>query len=155
LGSIGLNFLDMLQGGEFSSGSDYIAGLVSTGYIEGDPTDEQLMNCLPQGGEESDEDYAERLAEFELTDGTYFNQWFPGCSIGMAQPLYGDDVEYADGTEATIEQQAHDLAVFLTWASEPHMEERKQTGVKVILFLLVFTGILIAVKRQTWAGVKH
>ncbi|MEQ8443636.1 MAG: cytochrome c1 [Alphaproteobacteria bacterium] len=154
LGSIGLNFLDMLQGGEFATGTDYIAGLIGSGYVDGAPTLEQKMNCLPQTAGESQEDYVARLEAFEIPDGTHFNQWFPGCSIGMAQPLYGDDVEYEDGTEATVEQMSHDVAVFLTWASEPYMEDRKQTGIKVVLFLLVFTGILIAVKRQTWAGVK-
>jgi len=43
----------------------------------------------------------------------------------------------------------------LTWAAEPEMEERKSTGIKVILFLLVFAGIMYAVKKKIWADVKH
>ena len=43
----------------------------------------------------------------------------------MAQPLWGDDVEYIDGTEATIEQQAKDVAAFLMWAAEPKLNARK------------------------------
>jgi ubiquinol-cytochrome c reductase cytochrome c1 subunit len=31
------------------------------------------------------------------------------------------------------------------------MEERKRMGIKVILFLLVLTGLLYAVKRKVWA----
>ena len=46
---------------------------------------------------------------------------------------------------------ATDIAAFLRWASEPQLEQRKTMGVKVILFLLVFTGILYAVKRKVWA----
>lgn len=153
LGNIGANFLDMLKGGEFSSGAAYVRALVGTGYVE-EPTAEDKMLCLPQGAAETAEEYEARIGEFEIPAGTYFNKWYPGCSIAMAQPLWGDDVEYADGTEASMEQQAHDLSVFLTWASEPTMEARKQTGVMVLLFLAVFTGILVAVKRETWKDVK-
>jgi ubiquinol-cytochrome c reductase cytochrome c1 subunit len=59
-------------------------------------------------------------------------------------------VEYDDGTEATVSQMAHDVTVFLHWAAEPHMEERKRTGIAVVLFLLVFTGLLYATKRKIW-----
>jgi ubiquinol-cytochrome c reductase cytochrome c1 subunit len=31
------------------------------------------------------------------------------------------------------------------------MEERKRMGIKVVLFLLVFTAVLFAVKRKVWA----
>lgn len=153
LGSIGLNFLDMLQGGEFASGASYVSALLGDGYVV-DPTVEDKMKCQPARAGESHEDYVARLEGWQPPPGTYFNKWFPGCAIGMPQPLYGEDVEYTDGTEATIEQQSHDVSVFLAWASEPSLEQRKQTGVKVLLFLAVFTGVLIAVKRQTWAGVK-
>ena len=39
-----------------------------------------------------------------------------------------------------------DVTQFLAWASEPHMEARKGMGIKVVLFLLVFSGILLAMK---------
>jgi ubiquinol-cytochrome c reductase cytochrome c1 subunit len=153
LGSIGANFLDMLSGGEFATGSSYVAALVGTGYVE-EPTVEDIELCQPQGAAETDEAYEERIANFEVPPGTYFNKWYPGCSIAMPSILFEDAVEYADGTPATMEQMAHDVSVFLTWASEPTMEARKQTGIMVMLFLAVFTGILIAVKRETWKDVK-
>jgi hypothetical protein len=34
------------------------------------------------------------------------------------------------------------------------MEDRKRTGVRVILFLLAMAGLMYAVKRQVWAD-KH
>ena len=43
------------------------------------------------------------------------------------------------------------VAAFLLWAAERHLVERKQTGVKVVLFLLVMTGLLYAAKRKVWA----
>ena len=81
----------------------------------------------------------------------YYNTYFPGHCYGMPQPLWGDDVEYADGTEASIEQQSADVAQFLHWVAEPKLEERKQTGLKVMLFLVIMTAITFAYKRKIWA----
>lgn len=97
--------------------------------------------------------YKQAPAGFKLGDGMNYNEYFPGHQIAMPQPLAGDDVQFADGTKATLQQEAHDVATFLTWASEPTMEERKRTGAKVILFLLVMTGFLYAAKRRVWADV--
>jgi ubiquinol-cytochrome c reductase cytochrome c1 subunit len=83
-----------------------------------------------------------------------YNTYFPGHRIAMAPPLADDKVQYADGTKATLDQEASDVVEFLAWASEPHMESRKKTGVRVILFLLVLAGFMYAVKRQVWAD-KH
>jgi ubiquinol-cytochrome c reductase cytochrome c1 subunit len=33
------------------------------------------------------------------------------------------------------------------------MEQRKRIGIKVVLFLLVFAGVLYAAKRKIWADV--
>ena len=80
-----------------------------------------------------------------------YNLYFPGHQIGMPQALTENAVTYADGTKATVEQEAHDIVTFLAWAAEPKMEERKQTGAKVMLFLLVMTGVLYGAKRRIWA----
>lgn len=87
----------------------------------------------------------------ELMEGMYYNDYYPGHQIAMAPPLYGDDVEFADGTEATVEQAAKDVTSFMSWAAYPKLEERKRMGVKVLLFLIVFTGMLYAVKRKIWS----
>ncbi|EWY41148.1 cytochrome C [Skermanella stibiiresistens SB22] len=86
-----------------------------------------------------------------VPDGMYYNKYFPGHLIGMPPILQDDSVTYADNTPATLAQSAHDVSTFLVWAAEPHLETRKQTGVKVILFLLVFAGMMYAVKRKVWA----
>lgn len=86
-------------------------------------------------------------------DGTYYNIYFPSLWIGMPQPLYEDSVTYADGTPATVDQMAADVAEFLTWAGEPTLEVRKQSGLKVMLFLIVLTALLYASKRKIWAAV--
>ena len=108
------------------SGADYIAALL-TGY--GD---------APEG--------------FELGDAQSYNAWFPGHRIAMPPPLWGDDVEYADGTEATIERQARDVTAFLAWAAEPSLERRKRLGLNVLLFTLAMTALFYAAKRKIWRG---
>lgn len=75
----------------------------------------------------------------------------PGGLIAMAQPLWEDGVEYQDGTPATIEQMAEDVSAFLMWTAEPMLEDRKRMGIKVIIFLVVLTALLYAIKRQVWA----
>jgi ubiquinol-cytochrome c reductase cytochrome c1 subunit len=96
----------------------------------------------------------EQIKEFSVTKDDYFNKYFPGHKIGMPPPLTDDRVTFTDGTKATIDQEASDVVQFLAWASEPHMEERKRTGVRVILFLLAMAGLMYAVKRQVWSD-KH
>ncbi|MGO8918069.1 MAG: cytochrome c1 [Stellaceae bacterium] len=86
-----------------------------------------------------------------MGDNMQYDESFPGHQIAMPPPLAGNDVPYADGTKPTLTQEAHDVATFLTWASEPTMEQRKFTGAKVLIFLLVMTGVLYGAKRQIWA----
>jgi len=84
----------------------------------------------------------------------YENTAFSGGYISMAQPLWGDDVEYADGTEATTEQQAEDVAAFLMWAAEPKMMARKQAGLTGVIFLTVLTVLLYLTNKRLWAPIK-
>jgi cytochrome c1 len=90
---------------------------------------------------------------FTVTKDKYYNPYFEGWNIGMPPPLQDNSVTYSDGTKATVEQEAHDVVTFLAWASEPKMEERKQMGFSVIIFLLVFAGVLFAAKKKLWADV--
>lgn len=89
-------------------------------------------------------------ADEKVANGLYYNPYFPGHQIAMPQPLMDNSVTFADGTSATIAQEAKDVTQFLTWASEPKMEVRKQTGLKVILFLVVFAFVMYRVKRRIW-----
>jgi ubiquinol-cytochrome c reductase cytochrome c1 subunit len=97
--------------------------------------------------------YGEAPAGMKMGDGMNYNKYFPGHQIAMPQPLQDGQVTYTDGTQATIAQEAHDVATFLTYMSDPAMEERKRTGVKVVLFLVLLTGVTYVVKRQVWADV--
>lgn len=87
----------------------------------------------------------------EARPGMYYNAYFPGHWIAMPPPLNEGVVEYSGEAEATVAQMAHDVAVFLTWTAEPKLEERKQMGLKVMLFLIVITALFFAAKRKIWA----
>ncbi len=90
-------------------------------------------------------------AGFKVTEGKYFNPYFEGWNIAMPPPLVDNAVSYSDGTKATIAQEAHDVATFLAWASDPKMEERKRMGFGVLIFLVVLSGVLFAAYRKVWA----
>ncbi|WP_312784329.1 cytochrome c1 [Brevundimonas sp.] len=79
----------------------------------------------------------------------------PGGFIAMPAPLRAGQVSYDDGTEATVDQMAKDVAAFIAWTSEPKATERKQMGFGVIIFLLLFAGITYASYRRIWKGVAH
>lgn len=85
-------------------------------------------------------------ADVKLGTGMYYNHAFKGGQIAMPPPL-------ADSAEAPLDQQARDIAAFLSWTSETKLEDRKRTGIKAILFLVIFTLIAYAVKRKVWATV--
>ncbi len=95
--------------------------------------------------------YEDPPADVELGDTQHYNPYFAGGAISMAPPLAEDIVEYPDGTSATVEQMAYDVTNFLTWTAEPRLEDRKQLGVKVIIFLVLFSILMYAVKRKVWA----
>jgi ubiquinol-cytochrome c reductase cytochrome c1 subunit len=99
--------------------------------------------------------YVDPPAGVTLMDGMHYNKYFPGNQIAMGAPLNPDQVDYADGTKATVEQMAHDVSTFLQWAAEPELEQRRALGVKIIIFLTILAGLTYAVKRKVWADVEH
>ena len=95
-------------------------------------------------------------SDWKLQDGMSFNRYYnpephSGFQIAMPQPLRDDQVQYTDGTKATLDQMAADVTTFLAWTSEPKLEDRKRTGVRVLIFLIVLAGVMLAVQRKIWA----
>jgi ubiquinol-cytochrome c reductase cytochrome c1 subunit len=84
----------------------------------------------------------------------YENHYFPGGWIRMPPPLQDNSVTYADGTKATLKQEAEDVAAFLTWAAEPKLEARKATGFKAVIFLGLLSVLLYLTNKRLWAGIK-
>jgi ubiquinol-cytochrome c reductase cytochrome b/c1 subunit len=70
----------------------------------------------------------------------------------MPPPLTDGRVEYTDGTPTTTAQLAHDVAAFLMWTAEPHLEARKRLGMQVMIFLIIFAGLLYFTKKKVWAN---
>ncbi|MDP5336214.1 MAG: cytochrome c1 [Paracoccaceae bacterium] len=85
----------------------------------------------------------------------YENTAFPGGWIGMAPPLYEDQLEYADGHSNSMEAVAEDVSAFLMWTAEPKMMARKQTGFIAVLFLSVLTVLLYLTNKRIWMPVKR
>ncbi|WP_434058485.1 cytochrome c1 [Coralliovum pocilloporae] len=110
--------------------------------------------------QESGPDYLHALLtgyneDKEAPEGQYYNEAFPGNFLSMAPPLSDELVEYTDGTPMTVEQYSRDVTAFLMWTAEPHLEARKRIGFQVLIFLIVFAGLLYASKRKLWSNVDH
>ena len=98
--------------------------------------------------------YTEAPEGVEVPPGQYYNEYYSGHLIAMAPPLSDGLVSYADeATPETVEQYSLDIAAFLQWTADPHMVERKATGFKVIIFLVVLAALMYLVKRRIWRDV--
>ena len=84
----------------------------------------------------------------------YENKAFPGGWIAMSPPLWGDDVEFADGHATDLHHLAEDVSAFLMWTAEPKLAARKQAGFVGVLFLTLLSVLLYYTNKSIWAGVK-
>jgi cytochrome c1 len=112
-------------------GPDYIYALIAEGYLK--------------DGEKP---------PIPVEDGLNYNKYMAGQKIAMGAPLVDDVVDYTDGSPKTRQQYAKDVTAFLMWAAEPKLEQRKQLGFNVMIFLVVFAGLLYLTKKKVWADVK-
>jgi ubiquinol-cytochrome c reductase cytochrome c1 subunit len=121
------------------------------------PPDLSLITKAREGG--ADYVYAiltgfkDPPAGMKMNPNMNYNEYFTGHQIAMPPPLNPDQVKFADETKASVPQMGHDVVSFLSWAAEPTLEERHRMGFKVILFLIVVTGLLYAAKRRIWSRI--
>jgi ubiquinol-cytochrome c reductase cytochrome c1 subunit len=116
---------DALPGFSYQEhGVDYIVGVL-TGYTD-----------APDG--------------VELPAGQYYDVYMPGHRIGMPPPLSDGAVTYDDGAPQTLDQYAKDVSAFLMWTAEPHLDARKEIGLRVVLFLIVLSTLVYFTKRKIW-----
>ena len=152
------------NGCEATSPSSFSAAIMdaarSRGYERGFPW--FILDMFTQYVEEGPDyihailnGYEDPPAGVTLPPGANYNKYFPGHSIAMPKPINDGQVEYTDGTPATVDQYGRDVAAFLEWASEPKLDERKRLGFQVFVFLIVFTGLLYFTKKKVWHAVKH
>ena len=110
-------------------------------------------------------------AGLEVTPGKYYNPYIHGDLgsfwsgdprnvpvggfVAMPPQLTPDRVVYTDGTKATPDQMARDVATFMMWAADPHMEARKSLGLQTMIYLLILALLVYIAYRQVWKDVKH
>ncbi len=88
--------------------------------------------------------------------GLHYNPYFANLNIAMPPPLTADgQVTYADGTPATRQQMAHDVAAFLAWAADPNLEGRKAGGLTALAFLIFATILAYLAYQNIWATAKR
>lgn len=158
-----------IASGYQEGGADYLVGLL-TGYGQppayvrddkghlkpaGSQSGPNVLRCVAVTHEKGKPDVCQKLSE-----GMHYNKAFPGHQIAMANPFEGHTdqeprVPYTDGTKATVEQYAKDLGAFLSWASDPSLNQRKQMGWLAIIYLVITSLLLYVAKRRVWAGVPH
>ncbi|MVA56127.1 cytochrome c1 [Agrobacterium vitis] len=119
---------------------------IFTQYQEGGP---DYIHALLTG-------YQDPPAGVTVAEGTHYNPYFAAASaLAMAPPLSEGQVTYDDGSPQTVDQYAKDVSAFLMWAAEPHLEERKRTGFMVMVFLLIFSGLVYLTKKSVYANKEH
>jgi len=143
-GPYGLGINQIIKG---MGGSEYIVAIL-TGFVE-------PPECAP-------EDF----------DGTYNSFFAPGgypesCVdeeghrmaagswMGMPQPLFGEDLDFADGSPNDIHSEAMDVAAFLMWTAEPKLTDRKKAATVWVLFLILLTVLLYLTNKKIWAHAKR
>ena len=89
-----------------------------------------------------------------MLPGLYYNPYFAGGAIGMPAPLMDEQVEFPDGTPATVSQMAKDVAVFLSWAAEPEHDDRKKAGFRWLVALSLAAVVAGWTKRFRWSILK-
>jgi ubiquinol-cytochrome c reductase cytochrome c1 subunit len=100
--------------------------------------------------------YKDAAPEGQKLEGSQsWNIYFPGNKILMPNPLSDGQVAYTDGTPGTVDNYAKDVAAFLMWAAEPQLDQRKKTGMQVVVVLAVLAGLLLASKRRLFSKVAH
>jgi cytochrome c1 len=96
--------------------------------------------------------YREPPADVKMAEFMNYNTVFPGHQTAMANPFLGGDglVKYDDGTPATVDNYARDVAAFLSWTADPMLQERKRMGLLVLFYLLITAVLLGFAKRRIW-----
>ena len=117
-----------------------------TQYQEGGP---DYIHALITG-------YTEAPAGVEVPEGGYYNPYFNAAAVLAMPPPFADgQVTYTDGSPGTVDQYARDVSAFLMWTAEPHLVERKRMGFQVVIFLVVFAGLMYLTKKKVWSTVAH
>jgi ubiquinol-cytochrome c reductase cytochrome c1 subunit len=122
------------------------AAMQSFGLV---PPDLSLMTKAREGGPSYV--YSYLLGYYNTPEGETKNHIFPETK--MPDPL-GISTATEPAQQEEIRKTAHDIVSFLTWAADPHEQERHRLGYYVIGYLVILTLLLYFVKNQIWARLK-
>ncbi len=98
--------------------------------------------------------YEDPPSGITLDEGVHYNKYMYGNKIKMSNPLSDGLIEYADGTNASIEQMSKDVTTFLMWTAEPHLEARHQMGFKAIVYLIILTVLVYFSMKKIWSRIE-
>jgi ubiquinol-cytochrome c reductase cytochrome c1 subunit len=113
------------------------------------PPDLSLMTKAREGG--ASYVYSYLLGYYNTPDGVTKNHIFPATK--MPDPL-GMSYTTDHAQREEIRKTAHDIVSFLSWAADPHEQERYRLGYYVIGYLVILTLLLYFVKKQIWSRLK-
>jgi len=129
-------------------GAEYITALMA-GYeeepecaLEGEPMDGYYNVAFEYGG--FPESCIDEKGKHKV----------PGSWISMPQPIYGEDIEFADGHANDVQHMSEDVAAFLMWAAEPKLNARKEAGLTGVIFLAILSVLLYLTNKRIWAPHK-
>ena len=58
------------------------------------------------------------------------------------------------GSASVLVAPPPDVAAFLMWAAEPHLDARKRTGLQVLIFLVILSVLLYFTKKKIWHEIE-
>ena len=113
------------------------------------PPDLSLMTKAREGG--ASYVYSYLLGYYSSPDGVTGNHIYPATKMpdilgisGVTEPAAREE----------LQKKAHDIVSFLSWAADPHEQERHRLGYYVIGYLVLMTLLLYFVKNQVWSRLK-
>jgi len=113
------------------------------------PPDLSLMTKAREGG--ASYVYSYLLGYYSSPDGVTGNHIYPATKMpdilgisGVTEPAAREE----------LQKKAHDIVSFLSWAADPHEQERHRLGYYVIGYLVLMTLLLYFVKNQVWSKLK-
>jgi ubiquinol-cytochrome c reductase cytochrome c1 subunit len=114
------------------------------------------VHSLLTGYQDQPAELLKKFPDAKTPGGLHYNPYFANLNLAMPPPLTSEgQVSYGDGTKATVDQMSTDVSAFLMWTAEPKLESRKSTGLAVVFFLLIATGLAFMSYRSIWADKKH
>ena len=72
----------------------------------------------------------------------------------MSPPLADGQITFADGHPNDIKHMSEDVAAFLMWSAEPHLESRKHAGFVGVMLLAMLAVLFYLTNKRIWSAVK-